>query len=128
MIVADTHAWVWFASSPDRLSPVARRAIDEADRIGVSPISCWEVATLVRKGRLALDRDVLLWTRQALALPRIELLPISPQVAVTAAEFDDEFPGDPADRLIAATALAFHSVLLTKDRRLGRTRRVSCLW
>lgn len=128
MIVLDTHAWIWTAAAPEKLSPAARRAIDEADRIGVCPISCWEIGALTRKGRLALDRDVLLWVKQALALPRLELIPISPQIGVAAAQLGPEFPGDSADRLIFATAMIGKAVLVTKDARLSRAKPVECVW
>jgi len=128
LIVLDTHAWVWWAAEPERLSSKARSAIEEADALGVSPISCWEVAMLVTHRRLEFDRDTLVWIRQALALPRLALLPVTPEVAVAAAHFPPEFPGDPADRLIAAAALAERAPLVTKDRHLRSSPILSTIW
>ncbi len=128
MIVLDTHAWVWWTAAPDRLSDGARRAIDEAPALGVSVISCWEVAMLVTKGRLRLDRGVDLWVRQALARPRVRLLEISPGIAVQAAELSGELPGDPADRLITATSLARRSALITRDRVLTAYAGLTTVW
>ena len=64
MIVLDTHAWVWSVSKPSNLSRVARQRIGAESRIGVSAISCLEVATLMAKGRISLDRDPWIgWNR-----------------------------------------------------------------
>lgn len=83
---------------------------------------------LVARGRLGFDRDVLLWVKQALALPGMALLPLTPEVAVRAAALDPAFPGDPADRMIAATALERGAPLLTKDRRLRSYKEIRTIW
>jgi PIN domain nuclease of toxin-antitoxin system len=59
LIILDTHAWIWWNAEPDKLSGPARQAIDEADEVGICPISCWELAMLVSKNRLKLDRAPL---------------------------------------------------------------------
>jgi PIN domain nuclease of toxin-antitoxin system len=119
VIVLDTHAWLWWVAEPGRLSPAARRAIDDADAIGVCTMSAWEVAMLVQRGRISLDREVATWVRQALARERIEVLPPSADVAVAAGLLDRErFPGDPVDRLIYATARANRAALVTRDERI----------
>jgi PIN domain nuclease of toxin-antitoxin system len=127
MIVLDTHAWVWWTADPDVLSPRARHAIEQSTEIGIAAISCWEVAMLVQKGRLEFDRDVLLWLQQALAQPRCNLLPPTPDIAVAAAQFSD-FAGDPADRIIVATTLAYRGQLVTKDRALRLDKRIVTIW
>jgi PIN domain nuclease of toxin-antitoxin system len=68
MIVLDTHAWLWWISDPSRLSRAAQRRIRTATQIGISAISCLEVATAVTKGRISLDREVLDWLEQAFGL------------------------------------------------------------
>jgi PIN domain nuclease of toxin-antitoxin system len=128
LILLDTHAWVWWAAEPRKLSPRARKAIESAEEIGVSAISPWEVAMLVSKFRLELDRDVLLWVRQALALPRVTLIPLSPEIAVASTTLGLAFPGDPADRIIAATALRLRAPLVTRDRRLRSLKTLSTIW
>jgi PIN domain nuclease of toxin-antitoxin system len=128
VIVLDTHAWIWWAAEPRRLSVRAREAIAEADSLGVSAISCWEVAMLVAKGRLELDRDVLVWLRQALGLPRVVALPLSPETAVAAARLPEEFPGDPADRMITASALENRSPVVSKDARLRGWSGLRTIW
>ena len=129
MIVLDTHAWVWWAAEvPRRLSAKARREIADAPSIGVSAISAWEVATLVAKGRLELDRDVLVWIRQALALPRVTLVPITPEIAVRSTRLGPTFPGDPADRILAATARELGAALVTRDAALRRAPGIRTVW
>lgn len=119
MIVLDTHAWLWWVADPGRLSQAARHAIDRAAEIGIAAISCWEVATLVARGRIKLDRDIDQWTAQALALPRMREVPVDRRIAVTAGRLDtDRFVGDPADRIIYATARTGGSPLVTRDARL----------
>jgi PIN domain nuclease of toxin-antitoxin system len=128
VIVLDTHAWIWWAAESPRLSTRARAAAAEAESLGVCAISCWELAMLVAKGRMRLDRDTLAFVRQALALPRVELLPLTPEVAVASAGLGPDFPGDPADRTIAATALAFGAAVVTRDRRLKGLPGLKTIW
>ena len=129
MIVLDTHAWLWWVSQPDKLSRPARAAIEAASEIGVSTLSAWEVAMLVGKGRIALDRDISIWVRQALALERVVVLSPSADVAVAAALLDaEDFPGDPADRLIYATARSTGASLVTRDEALHRFDARTAVW
>lgn len=119
MVVLDTHAWIWWADDPARLSPTALAAIEKADPIGVAAISCWELAMLSQSGRLTLDREPARWVRQALAQPGVVAIPLGPKVALEAALLDrQEFVGDPADRLIYATARDVGAPLITRDQRL----------
>ena len=128
MTVLDTHAWIWWVSEPSRLGRRARLALDQATRIGVPAICCLELATLAARGRLTLDRSPLDWIHDALALPRVELLPLTPAVAVKAAGLPAAFPGDPADRLIVATALLEAATLVTKDDRVRRSGTAETVW
>lgn len=126
MIVLDTHAWIWFAADNRLLSDAAVDAIRAADRIGVAAISVWEVAMLCAKGRLQVVPNVREWTSAALRLDRVELLPLSPEVAALSTEL--ALHGDPADRIIVATALVAGGQLVTKDDRLRQSGIVPCVW
>lgn len=128
MIVLDTHAWIWWVAEPERLSARARHAIDSAEALGVCAISCWEVAMLVARRRLELDRDVLLWIRQALAVPRAMLLPLTSDVCVASVQLAQKSPADPADRMIAASALEHHAPIVTKDSRLRSMPQIETVW
>jgi len=128
MIVLDTHAWLWWATGDDRLSRTVREALVDQP-LGVSAMSCFEVARLAARGRIGLDRHVGLWVRQALAHEQVEPLALDPEIATSAALLDaNAFPGDPADRIIYATALAAGAVLATKDRRLRAFDPARTLW
>ena len=128
MIVLDTHAWVWWATSSQILSKNAAKAIHGARTVYVSAISCWEVAMLVAKGRLVFDRDVELWLNLALKLPGVELAPLSPRIAVRSARLGEGFLGDPADCVIVATALEYGCAIVSKDERIRSYPRVRVVW
>jgi len=119
VIVLDTHAWLWWCDDPSRLSSRARAAIADAAQLGVSAISCFELTGLAARGRLDLDPDAATWIADALADPASVLLPVDLEVAIAGAQFRrDEFPGDPADRMIYATARVHGVPLVTKDGAL----------
>ncbi len=120
MIVADTHVWVWWVNGGDRLSPAQREALEEGETsgIGVSAISCWEVAKLVEVGRLDLDRPVADWLREALRYPGVRLLELTPEIAVASTTLPGDFHRDPADQIIVATARLADCPLLTSDRAI----------
>jgi PIN domain nuclease of toxin-antitoxin system len=128
MIVVDTHAWLWWVNRAAALSEPARRTIEGADEIGVAAISAMEVAALVRRGRISLDADVRPWVAQALAAERIVELPLTAEIAIEAGSYDDAFAGDPADRIIYATAIATGSKLVTRDRFLRSYDPLRTVW
>ena len=128
MIVLDTHAWIWWVTEDRRLSKRARQAIKRAPVLGVCAISVWETAMLVARGRLRLDRDVKSWVREALAVERLDLMPLTPDVAITAALLGSAIHSDPADRMIIATALEHDATIVTKDDAIARAGIVRCVW
>jgi len=128
VILLDTHAWIFMVDDPKRLGRGAGRAIGKADRLGVSAISMWELAMLVEKERLSLNRDLSEWIRDALGYPRIELLPLSPAVVATAHQMRGVLDGDPGDRIIVATAMVEGVKLVTKDGRITDSQIVPVVW
>lgn len=121
LVLLDTHAWVWLLNGSARLGLKARRAIERslaAEAVLVSVISAWEVAMLVGKGRLVLDRDVGEWVRAASTVPGVRLEPLSPEIAVAGTRLPGDLHSDPADRMIAATARHLGATLMTADRLL----------
>lgn len=128
MIVLDTHAWIWSAVESRKLSATARKAIAAEEDLLVSAISCWEVAMLVEKRRLQFRQDVLGWIRDALALPKIALAPLLPEIAVGATRLGRTFQEDPADRIIVATALHHGARLVTADKLVRGFAGVETIW
>ncbi len=116
-VLLDTHALLWWQAGSPRLAPSALTALSAAARVLISPISCWEVSMLVTKGRVTLDRPTATWIRDLLAQDRIATADLTAQIAVDAAELPD-FHGDPADRLLYATARWLRIPLISKDDRL----------
>lgn len=127
MIVADTHTFLWWVTDPSRLSKVARFALDEDDVVALSAISCWEIGMLVDRGRIRID-DVEEWLYDVTALPRVRVMPLTIDIAIRAIALPAAFPNDPADRMIAATALRFGVSLVTKDDRIRGAGVVSTVW
>jgi PIN domain nuclease of toxin-antitoxin system len=120
VIVLDTHIWVWWVHGDARLSERQIRWLGENESrgLGVSVISCWEVAKLVEYKRLILPCPVADWFDQALAYPGVRLLDLTPRIAVESTQLPDGFHGDPADQLIVATARVYDSALLTADSKI----------
>lgn len=129
MVVLDTHVWLWWTADPTKLSLPAQDAIDHADRIGIATISCWEVTMLAEAGRIELDRSTGAWIEQALADVRTQSLPLTSTVAVQAALLGREgFVGDPADRIVYATARNAGARLVTRDRSLRKFDPRATIW
>lgn len=128
MIILDTHVWLWWWSKDrKRLTLAVRKAIDGAEEIGIAAISCWEVAMLDRRGRIALDRDVRVWIAQSLRADRVRFLDLTPEISVGAARllWDNK---DPADRLIVATAMIHRASVVSKDERIRRFQPANAIW
>ncbi len=126
MVVLDTHAVVWWAGDPGRLSAKAAAAIDKAERIGLPAIVFWETALLVRKDRLDLGMSVREWAEKIQLIPRVDALPLTPEIAVLADAL--RMHPDPADRFVVATAIHHRVALVTKDRSLRRLKVIKTIW
>jgi PIN domain nuclease of toxin-antitoxin system len=120
LIVLDTHIWIWWVHGDPLLPPAHQQVVQqhEATGLGVSAISCWEIAKLVEYGRLTLPCSVNDWMRQALAYPGITLLPLSPEIAVASTQLPQPFHKDPADQIIVATARVHQIPLVTCDHKI----------
>jgi PIN domain nuclease of toxin-antitoxin system len=120
MIVLDTHVWVWLADESNRLTSAHQQKIDQhrASGLGVSAISCWEVAKLVEYKRLRLACTVEAWMEAALALPSIHLVELTPRIAIASAHLPGTFHRNPADQIIVATARIHDVELLTVDEKI----------
>jgi PIN domain nuclease of toxin-antitoxin system len=139
VILLDTHVLIWWADGDQqRLSQEARAAIEaQVESAGrpvgspglmVSAISCWEVAMLVSRGRLALSLEVEHWLAVLASHPAIKLLPLDPAVAVAATRLPEPFHADPADRFLVAQARALGVPLLSADSKIRSYGHVRSLW
>lgn len=127
-VLLDTHVLQWWSAEPERLSPAAMRAVSEADELAVSAMSWFELAWLARHERINLTIPLRSWLEQLAA--QVRSIGITPAIADTAVSLPSSFPGDPADRLIYATAVEHGWRLVTKDERLRAHRhpRPLTLW
>ncbi len=123
----DTNAWLRLFHRPEELSQASRLQIQNETTLWLSPMSIVEVAQKVAKGRLELPAPVEEWVEQSMPPGIIELAPITSRVALAAYRWPAEFHGDPADRIIAATAIVMNLVLVTSDEKLLSCRNLPTL-
>jgi PIN domain nuclease of toxin-antitoxin system len=131
MIVLDTHAWIWWASNPAFLSETAKGIIDGAVKernIFISAISTWEVAILVSRGRLKLTMSASDWVAASEALPFLNFVSVSNNIALKSVQLPGALHNDPADRIIIATAVSLGAVLVTKDEKIRNYPHVKTAW
>ena len=128
MVVIDTHVLVQDALEPKRLSARARKALDAGEgTLAASDISLWEIAMLVAKNRLRVAADAATFIEKLLEARAIRVLPITPRIAVLS-QSDELEHGDPADRVIAATAIAHGAQLVSADARLRKVKGLRVIW
>jgi PIN domain nuclease of toxin-antitoxin system len=119
LILADTHALLWLDFHDERLGPETTRvatAAWERRELAVATVTFWEVATLRRKGRLQLVQDAQAYRKELISSGLVELT-LGGQAAAMAGAIDD-LHGDPADRIIVASAVLADLPLLTADERI----------
>ena len=130
MIICDTHVLVYDAISPEQLSSEAQEAITRASENGelaCADISLWEIAMLIEKGRLKVSVTITDFLSTLSTARRLNVLPITPSIADISVS--TAVPsGDPADRLIAATAIHYNVPLVTKDKRLLGLKGLNTIW
>ena len=115
-LLLDTHVVHWWSAEPQRVSAPAREALERADELAVAAISWYELAWLARHERIAVDVPIRTWL-QGLAA-QLRTLGVTPAIADAAVSLPSSFPGDPADRLIYATAIEHGLELVSKDRAI----------
>jgi PIN domain nuclease of toxin-antitoxin system len=131
LIVLDTHVLVWWVSGAQRLSVRAKRSIDRELKRGpviVSTISVLEIATAVRRDRLTLGVSLHAWLADLMTLPELTFEPVSVAIAEMAGGMGDSMHGDPADRIIVATAKLLGAELVTADDRLRGAAAIATVW
>ena len=129
MILLDTHVLAWAANDSKLLSRAAASAIRRARRDGglaVSAITVWELALLVARGKVQVYGSIE--TSLRLLLEGVTILPITTEIAALATQFPDDYPRDPADRVIGATARAEGLTLVTRDEKIRRSPLLKTVW
>ena len=115
-VLLDTHVIHWWSAEPKRVSTPARKILERADELVVAAISWYELAWLARYERIVVNVPTRSWL-QGLAV-QLRTIGVTPAIADTAVALPSSFPGDPADRLIYATAVEHGLKLVTKDRAI----------
>lgn len=129
MILLDTHVLVWMSSDPKRLSKKARKAIREARQktgIAVASITLWELAWLAENRRILVSASVESFVRETIS--RVIIREMTPEIVALAVRLPEPYPKDPADRLIASTAMVDGIPLVTADERVRRAKVVQTIW
>jgi PIN domain nuclease of toxin-antitoxin system len=129
VILLDTHALIWLALQPALLSKAATRAIRVASAKGelaISAITCWEVALLCARRRIEYTGTIVAFVEKLAS--RAVILSITPAICAAGAELPLQFPKDPSDRIIAATALLNGIPLVSKDDPIRRSGVVKAIW
>lgn len=130
-LLLDTHVWLWWLLGQPELSAAERDALDALAAAGslpgISAISLWEAQMLARKGRLELDAALADWLPTAAAAETVTVLPLDVAVVFALDALPAGFHGDPADRIIVATARAHGLPLATRDKSIRRSR-AARLW
>jgi PIN domain nuclease of toxin-antitoxin system len=122
MILLDTHILIWLLIAPENLAPKAKKAILVARKSGslaLSAISLWEMAWLAQNKRIEVDVSVDSFVKKCASY--VQLLPITPEIAVRSVQFPKSYPNDPQDRIIGATALVEGIRLLTHDKLIVKS-------
>jgi PIN domain nuclease of toxin-antitoxin system len=131
MIVADTQVIIWDALKPELLSPRAKKAICEANRLdGIifCEISLWEIAMLMKKRRLSVDVNYQEFIRLVSDSNNYIFKGISPQIAELSTNLFSTTNKDPADRIISATSIIEKANLVTSDKILRRSKKIHTIW
>jgi PIN domain nuclease of toxin-antitoxin system len=125
-VLLDSHIWIWWLTGQKDLTTRRRARLDELAEAGTPPflaaISLWEAQMLYGKNRLQLEMDFPAWLSQASDPSVVRVLPLDTSVVLALDKLPKEFHGDPADRIIVATAKAHSLSLMTDDKGIRKSR------
>lgn len=119
-VLLDTHAVHWWSAEPNRMSAGATELLQQSEQLAIAAVSWYELAWLARHERIVVSIPIRGWLERLAR--ELHTAGITPAIADTATSLPSSFPGDPADRLIYATAIERGWKLVTKDRKLREHR------
>jgi PIN domain nuclease of toxin-antitoxin system len=126
-LLLDTHVWLWSVLQPELVPGKVKAELNRpSNELWLSPISIWELLMLSERGRAVLNEEPESWVRRALSHGRLQEAPFTHEVALEIRKLGLTH-GDPADRILVATALVLGLTLVTADKRLVNLRQVPVL-
>jgi PIN domain nuclease of toxin-antitoxin system len=129
--VIDTHVWIWWNMHPQKLSAKVRSLLSTPSRyeeLLLSAISPWEFSKLLEKERIGISCNPEEWIAEALDMPKLRLVPLTPAIAYRSTSLPQPFNDDPADQIIVATAREENATILTKDKTIQKYEHVRTYW
>ena len=129
--ILDTHVWIWWNMRPHKLSAKVKAVLSSPEKYNevlLSAISPWEFSKLLEKERIGISCNPEEWMAEALDMPKLRLVPLTPTIAYRSTSLPQPFNGDPADQIIVATAREENATLLTKDKTMRGYKHVRSLW
>lgn len=127
----DTHVWVWWNMYPKKLSQRVRSLIadpEHYEELLLSAISCWEFSKLLEQKRIGISCDPEEWIREALEMPKLRVVPLTPTLSYRSTNLPQPFHEDPVDQIIVATAREENATVLTKDKLIKTYKHVRTIW
>jgi len=131
VILLDTHVLVWLVTDDDRLSRSARSAIRRArasDGVAIADVTIWELAFLLARGVIRTHSTIENTVQNFVTRSRVSVKPITAEIAALATQFPEDYPKDPIDKLIGATARAEGIALVTRDERIRSSTLLRTIW
>jgi len=130
MLLLDTHVWWWALNEPKKLSNKAYKIIKEKppNQRAIASISMWEFAMMVSTGKVDIKIPPGQWLDQAINRTGLEVFDLNPKIATESCNLPGDFPKDPADRIIVATARINNLTLITKDKKIIIYPYVNAIW
>jgi PIN domain nuclease of toxin-antitoxin system len=127
----DTHVWVWWNMYPKKLSQRVRSLIadpEQYEELLLSAISCWEFSKLLEKKRIGISCDPEEWIREALKMPKLRVVSLTPTLSYRSTNLPQPFHEDPPDQIIVATAREENATVMTKDKLIRNYKHVRTIW
>ena len=127
----DTHVWIWWNMTPEKLSRKVQTAIADTTHyteILLSVISLWEFCKLIEKNRIGISCNPEEWMAEALQMPKLRLVPLTPAIVYRSTTLPQPFHDDPADQIIVATAREENASILSKDQLIRNYPHARSIW